>query len=58
MSELTDLIEAFFRKYPDDLALEWRERPRKPKNAADSALATAVSHLVTASERQSNTLPT
>lgn len=29
MSELTDAIDAFLAKYPDDLPLEWRDKPSK-----------------------------
>lgn len=29
MSELSDAVEAFLAKYPDDAVLEWRDKPTK-----------------------------
>ncbi|HEY9352768.1 MAG TPA: hypothetical protein VIP28_05935 [Nocardioides sp.] len=29
MAELTDMVDAFLAKYPDDLPLEWRDKPAR-----------------------------
>lgn len=48
MSDLTESIDAFLVKYPDDAALKWRDPgPRRKPNALDVMIA----DLVTASER-------
>ena len=46
MTDLTDAIDAFLAKYPDDLPLTWAHKPRKP-----NALDVMVGDLVAASER-------
>lgn len=52
MTHLTDLIDEFLTRYPDDATLTWRDKPRRRAGgAARAVLETAVGDLVTASER-------
>lgn len=51
MSDLSDSIDAFLAKYPDDAELVWKHPQRRPRTAAEAALRTAVGDLVAASER-------
>lgn len=48
MTDLTDAIDAFLAKYPDDAVLEWRNP--KSRRKADS-LDVMVADLVEAGER-------
>lgn len=48
MSELTDMIERFLERYPEDLPLEWRRPAKKP---SDQAISVMVGDLAAASER-------